>query len=67
MIHWTTTEIDGEKYDWASLDGEEWLPVSRPPKEDEEEIVRALFEGDGNFMPLRFSRGLLIHRFGADL
>jgi len=66
-IHRCTIELEGETYHWASLDGEHWLPVSRPPADDEAEQVQQLFDGDGNMKPLTFTRRLLKHRFGADL
>ena len=62
MIHHATTLLEGEIQHWVSLDGEDWLPVNRGPVESEpEDTVRRLFEGDGNFMPLRFSRRWLAH------
>ena len=62
MIHHATTKFEGETLDWVSLDGDDWLPVSRPPihdREGEEEMIQRLFDGDGNFMPLRFTRSWL--------
>lgn len=67
MIHHTTTELDGETFNWVSLDGEDWMPVTRPPAEgDTEEMVQRLFDGDENFMPLRFARRYLVQA-GAKL
>jgi len=37
---------------WASLDGDTYLPVSRPAQPGDEETIAQLFEGDGNFKPL---------------
>ena len=65
MIHHATTLLEGEIQNWVSLDGEDWLPVNRGPSEGNEEKeeadVAALFNGDGNFMPLRFARRFLVH------
>lgn len=62
VIHHTTTLLEGETQHWVSLDGEDWLPVSRGPSDDDrEEDVQRLFDGDGNFMPLRFARRWLAH------
>jgi hypothetical protein len=67
MIHHTTTTLDEETFDWVSLDGEHWLPVNREPGiDDDEEGVRVLFEGDGNFKPMVFARSWLIGQ-GAQL
>jgi hypothetical protein len=62
MIHHATTIHDEQTFDWASLDGDHWLPVSRPPQDEEDEdVIRALFEGDGNFKPMTFGRAWLLH------
>jgi hypothetical protein len=64
VIHHATTLLDDETYDWVSLDGDSWLPVTRPPihdREGEEEMIRGLFDGDGNFKPLVFTRSWLAH------
>jgi hypothetical protein len=67
LIHHTTTEFEGETHHWVSLDGEDWLPINRAPVEgDTEEEIQKLFDGDGNFMPMRAARGILIH-WGAQL
>jgi len=62
VIYHTTTTLDGETFDWVSLDGDSWLPVNRPPSDGEEEMIQRLFDGDGNFRPLRFTRGWLAHQ-----
>ncbi len=62
-IYHATTQLDGETFHWVSLDGEDWLPINRPPDpRDTEEMVATLFNGDGNFRPLRFARRWLAHQ-----
>lgn len=58
--------LDGTTQCWVSLDGDHWLPVSRDPVESDEEAIREMFEGDGNFKPLTFGTSYLVH-LGADL
>ena len=65
MIHHATTELDGDPYNWVSLDGDDWLPINRAPSPGDEDVIQQLFDGDGNFMPLRFTRRWLKH-WGAD-
>lgn len=66
MIHYATTELDGETFYWVSLDGHDWLPVNRPPSPDDREAdIQRLFNGDGNFQPMRFTRRWLAHE-GAE-
>jgi hypothetical protein len=52
-----------ETFIFSSLDGENWLPVSRrgESEEDAGRLAR-LFEGDGNFKPMVFTRRFLAHR-----
>lgn len=66
MIHHTTIPYEGKILHWVSLDGDYWLPVTRPPAEGEEGVIAKLFEGDGNFMPMSFGTSYLIH-MGAEL
>lgn len=47
-----------ESFHFASLDGEDWLPISRAVADtpEERERLARLFDGDGNFKPMRFAR-----------
>jgi hypothetical protein len=55
-VHNLTLYRWGEAMPFASLDGEDWLPVSRPARPGDEEALRQLFDGDGNFRPMKFAR-----------
>lgn len=61
MIHTRTVTTNGETFHFASLDGDHWLPFTRPAQDGDEEAVRAGFEGDGNFKPMTFGTGFLDH------
>lgn len=66
--HWLPD--DAEVQWFASLDGEEWLPVNQEPTQDDEDDVAELFEpqhrDDGRgFQYLRFARRYLQH-MGAE-
>ena len=65
MIHHATLPLEGDLTHWVSLDGDDWLPINRPPAAGEEEPIQRLFDGDGNFMPLRVTRRYLQHE-GAE-
>jgi hypothetical protein len=62
---WTATITPGEPLPDGTMDdmifvsvdgGDTYLPVNRLPEEGDEEAVRALFEGDGNFKPMVWGR-----------
>jgi hypothetical protein len=61
-VHNATSTLEDELVYWVSLDGKLWLPVSRPCTDEDAEHVQKMFDGDGNFMPLRFGRDFLIHQ-----
>ena len=60
-VHHRRTLTEGHLQDWVSLDGEDWLPVNRAPigVPGEAAEIAALFNGDGNFKPIRFSRSFV--------
>jgi hypothetical protein len=65
-VHHATLPLEGETTHWASLDGgDTWLPVNREPVAGDEDAIQKLFDGDGNFMPMRCGRRLLEHE-GAE-
>lgn len=61
-VHNATLELDGERFVFSSLDGEHWLPVSRPGTPDDAATLASLFEGDGNFRPMTFARRFLANQ-----
>jgi hypothetical protein len=66
MIHHAIVLFEEETFNFVSLDGDYWLPVSRGPvPSDHEEDIERLFRGDGNFMPMTMGRRWLEH-YGAD-
>jgi hypothetical protein len=65
MIHHATTVLDGETFNWVSVDGDTWIPINRAPVEtDTDEMVLALIEGDGNLRPMVFARRWLVGQEG---
>lgn len=58
-IYNAVLQLDGEVFHFSSLDGEDWLPVTRPGVEGEEDKITGLFEGDGNFKPIAFTKAYL--------
>ena len=56
MVHNITLKRLGEVFYFASIDGEAWLPISRPLIPGEEDEFQAVLDGDGNMRPLRFAR-----------
>jgi hypothetical protein len=58
-VHNAVLQVGDEVFHFSSLDGESWLPVTRPGNEGEEEKIHNLFEGDGNFKPMAFTKSYL--------
>lgn len=53
---------DGEKFWFASLDGEEWLPVNRQPTDDDAAAFEAALNPPSGLLPLRFGRRFLQYK-----
>jgi len=62
-VHNATARRWGETFYFGSLDGETWLPISRPLKPGEEQDLQALLDGDGKFLPMRWARRALHYSF----
>ena len=56
----TIATSEGPTY-WASLDGQHWLPFTRPATEADEAAVREAFAGRPDFKPLTFHTRYLDH------
>jgi len=56
MVHNITLRRWDETFHFASVDGENWLPLNRPLAEGEEDDFQATLDGDGNFLPMKFAR-----------
>lgn len=56
MVHNITLNRWDETFHFASVDGEDWLPLNRPLRDGEEAEFFSLLNGDGNFMHMRFAR-----------
>lgn len=55
-VHNRTISFKDETFYFASLDGEDWLEINQPLTDERTDDFRQLLEGDGNFMPLTFTR-----------
>lgn len=60
MIFNAQVESKGEVFFFASLDGEDWLPVTRRAEPGSEDQLQRLFDGDGNFKPLVWTKRYLV-------
>lgn len=57
IMHLCEPGPDGElEQIFASLDDENYLPVTRRPEPTDVEALAALFEGDGNMRPMTWAR-----------
>jgi hypothetical protein len=55
-FHKPEPETGEDRMIFASLDGEDYLPVNREPVAGDEEAIAQLFEGDGNFRPMHWNK-----------
>lgn len=60
LTHGTVGDGIEETFLFSSLDGKYWLPVNRHGVTgQDEEALEKIFEGDGNFKPMRWTRRYL--------